>query len=92
MSSGTPCIIYIYIYSGQELQELLTAAGDSALELKMAFNEGKSAVLRFSGTHSRSDSDWTVQGKVLPKLQEYRYLGIKFTTGLDYIVADNKQK
>jgi len=73
--------------SSEELQEMLTIVDHATSALSLTFNPEKSGVVVFNGPDLQNDI--FIQGKPIPILQEYKYLGILFSTNKEYLRNDN---
>ena len=74
--------------SAREVQDMLDVCGRTASDLKMVYNEKKSAVLIFNGVEG--EQRWRIQGKEIEKREQYRYLGIHFETNKEVYKTDER--
>jgi hypothetical protein len=67
--------------SWQALQRAFDIAGKFSKKWRFKFNFGvdKTAVMVFGGV--REGEEWTLAGRVLPVVQNYRYLGVRLVSG-----------
>ena len=78
--------IVLLARSKEGLQKMLDIAGDVMTEIRLSFNEKKSGVLVFKGDSALTG--FNVQGRSLPLVHEYKYLGIVLSSDFDYTRSD----
>ncbi|XP_075740903.1 uncharacterized protein LOC142788212 [Rhipicephalus microplus] len=71
-----------------QLQNLVETPANHLDTLDLAFNPKKSAVLQFSGDYAEA-ALVLPNGEELPRLEEYRYLGVLLSTS-DKLIAEHE--
>ena len=79
--------ISVLSYSWKDMETLLEITSDFGEENNLVFNPSKSAVVVYSSAMGDKDKErsLTIQGKVIPRSTEYKYLGITVIDGPKYL-------
>ncbi|KAH6920312.1 hypothetical protein HPB50_028701 [Hyalomma asiaticum] len=93
--SHTATLVYaddfaVLAESAEELQELLDICGKEMGRIRLRFSPTKYVVMVWGASHIRPSETWRLQRSEIPLSASTKYLGVRLTTGADYLSAYEK--